>query len=205
MSTIKEARQNAFKLWTEYDNKANLSERTVHRLEFLIHGAYKGIKTETEKYHRNEEYHELWNEWFVEYTRDIVNRAKSLGFDSERNLIDTLEFDDTKYGLDTFREHWIKRAMNVDGFFARTTDTSGVFHRFMLFEESVVKFGLVSELDENGYKTIESLINKCMDYVVSVVDQRILRYNELFEYVEDKRENALQSCEQYVNVRLNDK
>lgn len=205
MSSIKEARQKAFKRWTEYDNKANLSERTVHRLEFLIHGAYKGIKTETEKYHRNEEYHELWNEWFVEYTRDIVSYAKSLGFENERNLIDTLEFDDTKYGLDTFREHWIKNAMNVDGFFTRTTDTSGVFHRFMLFEESVVKFGLVSELDENGYKTIESLINKCMDYIVSVVDQRILRYNELFEYVEDKRENALQSCEQYVNVRLNDK
>lgn len=116
-----------------------------------------------------------------------------------------MEFDDTKYGLDTFREHWIKNAMNVDGFFARTTDTSGVFHRFMLFEESVVQFGLVSELDENGYKTIESLINKCMDYIVGVVDQRILRYNELFEYIEDKRENALQSCEQYVNVRLNDK
>ena len=204
MSTIKEARQNTFKLWTEYDNKANLSERTVHRLEFLIHGAYKGIKTETEKYHRNEEYHELWNEWFVEYTRDIVNRAKSLGFDSERNLIDTLEFDDTKYGLDTFREHWIKNAMNVDEFFARTTDTSGVFHRFMLFEESVVKFGLVSELDENGYKTIESLINKCMDYIVSVVDQRILRYNELFEYVEDKRKNALKSCEEYIYAKLND-
>ena len=205
MSTIKEARQNAFKLWTEYDNKANLSERTVHRLEFLIHGAYKGIRTETEKYYKDEEYREMWNEWFVEYTRDIVSYAKSLGFENERNLIDTLEFDDTKYGLDTFREHWIKNAMNVDGFFARTTDTSGVFHRFMLFEESVVKFGLVSELDENGYKTIESLINKCMDYIVSVVDQRILRYNELFEYVEDKRENALQSCEQYVNVRLNDK
>ena len=74
----------------------------------------------------------------------------------------------------------------------------------MLFEESVVKFGLVDELDENGYKTIESLINKCMDYIVDVVDQRILRYNELFEYIKDKRENALQSCEQYVNVRLND-
>lgn len=205
MSTVKEARQNAFKCWTEYDNKANLSERTVHRLEFLIHGAYKGIAVETEKYYKDEEYREMWNEWFVEYTRDIVSYAKSLGFENERNLIDTLEFDDTKYGLDTFREHWIKNAMNVDGFFARTTDTSGVFHRFMLFEESVVKFGLVSELDENGYKTIESLINKCMDYIVSVVDQRILRYNELFEYVEDKRENALQSCEQYVNVRLNDK
>lgn len=204
MSTVKEARQKAFKRWTEYDNKANLSERTVHRLEFLIHGAYKGIEAETEKYHRNEEYHELWNEWFVEYTRDIVKHGKSLGFDSERNLIDTLEFDDTKYGLDTFREHWIKNVMNVDGFFARTTDTSGVFHRFMLFEESVVKFGLVDELDENGYKTIESLINKCMDYIVDVVDQRILRYNELFEYIKDKRENALQSCEQYVNVRLND-
>lgn len=205
MSTTKEARQKAFKLWTEYDNKTNLSERTVHRLEFLIHGAYKGIKTETEKYHRNEEYHELWNEWFVEYTRDIMNHAKSLGFDSERNLIDTLEFDDTKYGLDTFREQWTKNAINVDGYFVNTNGSSGTFHRFMLFEESVVKFGLIDELDEKGYIELENLINKCMDYLVSVVDERILRYQELLEYVEDKRENALQSCEQYVNVRLNDK
>lgn len=201
MSTIKEARQKAFKRWTEYDNKANLSERTVHRLEFLIHGAYKGIETETEKYHRNEEYHEMRNDWFVEYTRDIVNHARMLGFENARNIIDTLEFDDTKYGLDTFREHWIKNAMNVDGFFARTTDTSGVFHRFMLFEESVVKFGLIDELDEKGYIELENLINKCMDYLVNVVDERILRYQELLEFVEYKRENALQSCEEYIRVR----
>lgn len=201
MTGVKEARQKAFKLWTEYDNKVKLSESTVHRLEFLIHGAYKGIEVETEKYKRDDLYHELWNEWCIEYTRDIVNHAKMLGFENERNIIYTLEFDDTKYGLDTFREHWIKNAISVDGFFARTTDTSGVFHRFMLFEESVVKFGLVGELDENGYKKIESLISKCMDYIVSVVDQRILRYNELFEYVEDKRESALQSCEEYIRVR----
>jgi hypothetical protein len=201
MSTVKEARQKAFKLWTEYDNKANLSESAVHKLEFLIRGAYKGIEAKTEKYHKNEEYRELWNDWSVEYTRDIVNHAKSLGFENERNIIYTLEFDDTKYGLDTFREHWIKNVMNVDGFFARTTDTSGVFHRFMLFEESVVKFGLVDELDECGYVKLENLIDKCMDYIVSVVDQRILRYNELFEYVEDKRENALQYCEEYIRVR----
>lgn len=205
MSTIKEARQKAFKRWTEYDNKANLSERTVHRLEFLIHGAYKGIAVETEKYHRNEEYRELWNDWFVEYTRDIVNHARSLGFENECNIIYTLEFDDTKYGLDTFREHWIKSAMNVDGFFARTTDTSGVFHRFMLFEESVVKFGLVSELDEKGYIKLENLINKCMDYLVNVVDERILRYQELLEFVEDKRANALQSCKEYIYAKLEEK
>ena len=33
MSNVKEARQKAFKRWTEYDNKANLSENTVHKLE----------------------------------------------------------------------------------------------------------------------------------------------------------------------------
>ena len=201
MSTTKEARQKAFKRWTEYDNKANLSENTVHKLEFLIRGAYKGIEVETEKYKRDDLYHELWNDWCIEYTRDIVNHTKRLGFENERNIIYTLEFDDTRYGLDTFREHWIKRAMNVDGFFARTTDTSGVFHRFMLFEESVVKFGLVNELNENGYTTVENLIDKCIDYLVNVVDERILRYQELLEYVEDKRENALQSCEEYIRVR----
>ena len=116
-----------------------------------------------------------------------------------------MEFDDTKYGLDTFREHWIKRAIDVDGFFARTTDTSGVFHCFMLFEESVVKFGLVNELNENGYAIVENLINKCMDYLVDVVDERILRYQELFEYIEDKRENALSSCGAYINERLANK
>lgn len=202
MSTTKESRQKAFKLWVEYDNKANLSENAVHKLEFLIRGAYKGIEVETERYKRDDLHHELWSEWYIEYTRDIVNHSRSLGFENERNIIYTLEFDDTKYGLDTFREHWIKRAMNVDGFFARTTGTSGVFHRFMLFEESVVKFGLIDELDEKGYIELENLINKCMDYLVNVVDERILRYQELLEYVEDKRENASQSCKEYIHAKL---
>ena len=202
MSTTKESRQKAFILWVEYDNKANLSENAVHKLEFLIRGAYKGIEVETERYKRDDLHHELWSEWYIEYTRDIVNHSRSLGFENERNIIYTLEFDDTKYGLDTFREHWIKRAMNVDGFFARTTGTSGVFHRFMLFEESVVKFGLIDELDEKGYIELENLINKCMDYLVNVVDERILRYQELLEYVEDKRENASQSCKEYIHAKL---
>lgn len=202
MSTTKEARQKAFKRWIEYDNRANLSENTVHKLEFLIRGAYKGIEVETEKYKRDDLHHELWNEWCIEYTRDIVNHARSLGFENERNIIYTLEFDDTKYGLDTFREHWIKRAMNVDRFFARTTDTSGAFHRFMLFERAVVRVGLVNEFDENGYLELEKLINKCMDYLVNRVDERILRYQELLEYVEDKRENALKSCKEYIYTKL---
>ena len=202
MSRVKEVRQQAFKRWVEYDNRAKISESTVHKLEFLIRGAYKGIEVETERYKTDDLHHEIWNEWCIEYTRDIVNHARSLGFENERNMIYTLEFDGTKCGLDTFREHWIKNAMNVDGFFARTTDTSGVFHRFMLFEESVVKFGLVSELDDSGYKTIENLIDKCMDYLVNVVDERILRYQELLEYVEDKRENALKSCKEYIYAKL---
>lgn len=72
----------------------------------------------------------------------------------------------------------------------------------MLFEESVVKFGLIDELDEKGYIELENLINKCMDYLVNVVDERILRYQELLEFVEDKRENALKSCEEYIHTRV---
>lgn len=75
----------------------------------------------------------------------------------------------------------------------------------MLFEESVVKFGLIDELDEKGYIELENLINKCMDYLVSVVDERILRYQELLEYVEDKRENALKSCKEYIYAKLEEK
>ena len=114
----------------------------------------------------------------------------------------TLSFDDMKYGLDIYYDYWIKNAINVDGFYVGTNGSSGTFHRFMLFEQAVVKFGLIDELDESGYMTLENLIDKCMDYLIDVVDQRILRYVELLEYVEDKRENALKSCEEYIHDRL---
>lgn len=205
MSNVEEARRKAFKLWVDYDVKANRSVSLVNKLEWQMVKAHGGIEDNTLRYHDNEAFRSMWFDWNEEYENEIVQYARKLGFENGRYSGTTLWFDDRKYGLDIYYDYWTKNAINVDGYFVNTNGSSGTFHRFMLFEESVVKFGLVSELDENGYKTIESLINKCMDYIVSVVDQRILRYNELFEYVEDKRENALQSCEQYVNVRLNDK
>ena len=36
-------------------------------------------------------------------------------------------------------------------------------------------------------------------------NERILRYQELLEYVEDKRENALKSCKEYIYAKLEEK
>jgi hypothetical protein len=201
MSNIEEARRKAFKRWVDYDVKANRSVSLVNKLEWRMVEANSGIEDNTLRYHDNEAFWSMWFDWNKEYKNEIVQYARKLGFENGRYSGTTLWFDDRKYGLDIYYDCWTKNAINVDGYFVNTNVSSGTFHRFMLFEESVVKFGLVDELDEKGYIELENLINKCMDYLVNVVDERILRYQELLEYVEDKRENALQSCEEYIRVR----
>ena len=205
MSNVEEARRKAFKLWVDYDVKANRSVSLVNKLEWQMVKAYGGIEDNTLRYHDNEAFRSMWFDWNEEYENEIVQYARKLGFENGRYSGTTLWFDDRKYGLDIYYDYWTKNARNVDGYFVNTNGSSGTFHRFMLFEESVVKFGLIDELDEKGYIELENLINKCMDYLVSVVDERILRYQELLEYVEDKRENALKSCKEYIYAKLEEK
>lgn len=50
MSREKEARQQAFKRWVEYDNKANELGDRVFKLELAMNKAYDGIKVDTEIY-----------------------------------------------------------------------------------------------------------------------------------------------------------
>lgn len=205
MSAIKEARQKAFKRWVEYDIRANQCEKAVNKLEYLNNGAFCGIKARTDMYNGDgsDIIVRTWSDWRCEYIDEIITYARKLGFNNEhyptKNGID---FDDTKYGLDIFYDHWIKQAINDYGFPINTQNSSGTFHRFMLFEEQVVKFGLVDKLDENGYADLEKLIQKCIDYLVNVVEEKIVQYHKLLKYVEDKRENALQSCEDYIYARL---
>jgi hypothetical protein len=205
MSNVEEARRKAFKLWVDYDVKANRSVSLVNKLEWQMVKAHGGIEDNTLRYHDNEAFRSMWFDWNEEYENEIVQYARKLGFENGRYSGTTLWFDDRKYGLDIYYDYWTKNAINVDGYFVNTNGSSGTFHRFMLFEESVVKFGLIDELDEKGYIELENLINKCMDYLVSVVDERILRYQELLEYVEDKRENALKSCKEYIYAKLEEK
>ena len=205
MSNVEEARRKAFKLWVDYDVKANRSVSLVNKLEWQMVKAHGGIEDNTLRYHDNEAFRSMWFDWNEEYENEIVQYARKLGFENGRYSGTTLWFDDRKYGLDIYYDYWTKNAINVDGYFVNTNGSSGIFHRFMLFEESVVKFGLIDELDEKGYIELENLINKCMDYLVSVVDERILRYQELLEYVEDKRENALKSCREYIYAKLEEK
>lgn len=202
MSNVEEARRKAFKLWVDYDVKANRSVSLVNKLEWQMVKAHGGIEDNTLRYHDNEAFRSMWFDWNEEYENEIVQYARKLGFENGRYSGTTLWFDDRKYGLDIYYDYWTKNAINVDGYFVNTNGSSGTFHRFMLFEESVVKFGLIDELDEKGYIELENLINKCMDYLVNVVDERILRYQELLEFVEDKRENALKSCEEYIHTRV---
>lgn len=205
MSNVEEARRKAFKLWVDYDVKANRSVSLVNKLEWQMVKAHGGIEDNTLRYHDNEAFRSMWFDWNEEYENEIVQYARKLGFENGRYSGTTLWFDDRKYGLDIYYDYWTKNAINVDGYFVNTNGSSGTFHRFMLFEESVVKFGLMDELDKKGYIELENLINKCMDYLVSVVDERILRYQELLEYVEDKRENALKSCKEYIYAKLEEK
>lgn len=205
MSNVEEARRKAFKLWVDYDVKANRSVSLVNKLEWQMVKAHGGIEDNTLRYHDNEAFRSMWFDWNEEYENEIVQYARKLGFENGRYSGTTLWFDDRKCGLDIYYDYWTKNAINVDGYFVNTNGSSGTFHRFMLFEESVVKFGLIDELDEKGYIELENLINKCMDYLVSVVDERILRYQELLEYVEDKRENALKSCKEYIYAKLEEK
>lgn len=202
MSNVEEARRKAFKLWVDYDVKANRSVSLVNKLEWQMVKAHGGIEDNTLRYHDNEAFWSMWFDWNKEYENEIVQYARKLGFENGRYSGTTLWFDDRKYGLDIYYDYWTKNAINVDGYFVNTNGSSGTFHRFMLFEESVVKFGLIDELDEKGYIELENLINTCMDYLVNVVDERILRYQELLEFVEDKRENALKSCEEYIHTRV---
>lgn len=205
MLSVEDARRKAFKHWTAYDVKANRSVSLVNKLEWRMVEAHGGIEDNTLRYHDNEAFWSMWFDSNKEYEHEIVQYARKLGFENGRYSGTTLWFDDRKYGLDIYYDYWTKNAINVDGYFVNTNGSSGTFHRFMLFEESVVKFGLIDELDEKGYIELENLINKCMDYLVSVVDERILRYQELLEYVEDKRENALKSCKEYIYAKLEEK
>lgn len=202
MSNVEEARRKAFKLWVDYDVKANRSVSLVNKLEWQMVKAHGGIEDNTLRYHDNEAFWSLWFDWNEEYEHEIEQHARKLGFENGRYSGTTLWFDDRKYGLDIYYDYWIKNAIDVDGYFVNTNGSSGTFHRFMLFEQAAVKFGLVEELDENGYMELENLINKCMGYLVNVVDERILRYQELLEYVEDKRENALKSYKEYIYAKL---
>ena len=202
MSTTKESRQHAFTLFVQYDIKANQCENLVSKLEYQVFKANSGIEDNTVRYHDNESFLSMWYDWYNEYERDIIEYARKLGFINERYPTTALEFDDTKYGLDIFYDYWIREGMNNYEFRINTKDSAGTFHRFMLFEEQAIKIGLVDKLDENGYTELEKLIQKCIDYLVNVVEEKIVQYHKLLEYVKDKRENALKSCKEYIYAKL---
>lgn len=202
MSSVEEARQKAFKLFVQYDIKANQCEDLVGKLEYQIFKVNSGIEDDTARYHDNESFLSMWYDWYNEYERDIVECARKLGFINERYPTTALDFDDTKYGLDIFYDYWIREGMNNYEFRINTKDSAGTFHRFMLFEEQAVKLGLVGKLDENGYADLEKLIQKCIDYLVNVVEEKIVHYQKLLEYVEEKRDGALESCKKYIYERL---
>lgn len=202
MSTINEVRQHAFTLFVQYDIKANQCEDLVSKLEYQVFKANSGIEDDTARYHDNESFLSMWYDWYNEYERDIVEYARKLGFINERYPTTALDFDDTKYGLDIFYDYWIREGMNNYEFRINTKDSAGTFHRFMLFEEQSIKLGLVDKLDENGYAELEKLIQKCIDFLVNVVEEKIVQYHKLLEYVEEKRDSALESCKKYIYERL---
>ena len=72
----------------------------------------------------------------------------------------------------------------------------------MMLEEALVKFGVVNELDEHGYLEVIALINKCIDYLDTTVSERISRYVELLKCMEEKRDSARSSCDEYIHSKM---
>lgn len=202
MTGVKEARQQAFKRWVEYDNKANELEDRVFKLELAMNKAYMGIKVDTEMYQQYEMLGRLWLDWYNEYYGEVDNHVRSLGFKISYYPTTSLDFNATKSELSTYHDFWIREAINIDRFCIDTKSSSGVFHRFMMLEDAMVKFRVIDKLDENGYLELTSTINKCIDYLEGVVSERIPRYIELLKYVEEKRDNARRSCDEYIHSKM---
>lgn len=202
MTGVKEARQQAFKRWVEYDNKANELEDRVFKLELAMNKAYMGIKVDTEMYQQYEMLGRLWLDWYNEYYGEVDNHVRSLGFKISYYPTTSLDFNATKSELSTYHDFWIREAINIDRFCIDTKSSSGVFHRFMMLEDAMVKFRVIDKLDENGYLELTSIINKCIDYLEGVVSERIPRYVELLKYVEDNRNDARRSCDEYIHSKM---
>ena len=202
MTGVKEARQQAFKRWVEYDNKANDLEDRVFKLELAMNKAYMGIKVDTEVYQSYELLGRLWFDWYNEYFREVDNHVRSLGFKISYYPTTSLGFNATKSELSTYHDFWIRESINVDRFFVSTKSSSGTFHLFMMLEEALVKFGVIDKLDENGYVRLTDLIGRCIEYLDNVVSEKIPRYVELLKYVEDMRNDARRSCDEYIHSKI---
>lgn len=105
MSNVEEARRKAFKLWVDYDVKANRSVSLVNKLEWQMVKAHGGIEDNTLRYHDNEAFRSMWFDWNEEYENEIVQYARKLGFENGRYSGTTLWFDDRKYGLDIYYDY----------------------------------------------------------------------------------------------------
>lgn len=202
MTVVKKARQQAFRRWVEYDNKANELEDRVFKLELAMNKAYAGIKVDTEMYQSYEFFGRLWLDWYNGYFREVDNHVRSLGFKISYYPTTSLDFNATKSELSTYHDFWIREAINVDRFFVSTKSSSGTFHRFMMLEEALVKFGVIDKLDENGYLEMTALINKCINYLDNVVSEKLPRYVELLKYMEEKRDGARSSCDEYIHSKM---
>lgn len=202
MTGVKEARQQAFRRWVEYDNKANELEDRVFKLELAMNKAFAGIKVDMEMYQSYELLGRLWFDWYNEYFREVDNHVRSLGFKIGYYPTNSLDFDATKSESSTYHDFWIREAINVDRFFVDTKSSSGVFHRFMMLEDAMVKFGVIDKLDENGYLELTALIDKCINYLDNVVSEKIPRYVELLKYMVEKRDNARRSCDEYIRIKM---
>lgn len=116
MTGVKELRQQAFKRWVEYDNKANELEDRVFKLELAMNKAYLGIKVDTEIYQSYEFFGRLWFDWYNGYFREVDNHVRSLGFKISYYPTTSLDFDATKSESSTYHDFWIREAINVDRF-----------------------------------------------------------------------------------------
>ena len=147
----------------------------------------------------------MWSEWLSATHREINDYANSLGFSTNLGESYAPDFADDKFFASPYSDYWIEQAVGRDDVYVGIGTVTGTFDRFVKFENYCVRVGFVNELDEDGYAKIEKMIDSCFDYLSDEVEPKVRDYVKLMRYVEDKVEDAENSCAAYIDEHLKDK
>ena len=203
--TIDKARRRAFDVWKEFDDRVKIADKTVTDIDRKLGEYNDKLYHSTRKYDKSPKLYKLWSEWLSATHREINDYANSLGFSTNLGESYAPDFTDGKFFTSTYRDYWIEQAVGRDDVYVGTGTVTGAFNRFVVFEKYCVKAGFVDELDEKGYAKIEKIIDGCFDYLSGEVEPKIRDYVKVMRFVEDKLENAENSCAVYIDEHLKNK
>lgn len=202
---VDKARRNAFDVWVEFDARMKLVEKKVTRIESKLSEYNNKLYHDTIKYDKSRKHRKLWDDWLSKTYREVNDYAKSLGFSTHRRESSAPQFTHDKYFTTSYYDYWMEQVIGETDFYFGVGNATGAFNRFVKFEEYCVKAGFIDELDENGYAKIEKIINRCFAYLSDEVEPKVRDYVKLVRFVEDKLEDAENSCSAYIDERLANK